>query len=201
MSSAMKWLIAGVILLGSFIFSYVFLIRPWHLRWGATDAEVTMSLPGEPLSPEALSVSTRAITIHAPGTKVWPWIVQIGVGRAGWYSHDWLENLFATGMVNSDKIKPEWQTVQVGDRWLFTKLGNVAQVTLVEPGRVLKFDRNWIIYLQPIDQQNTRLIARYAVEPASGGIPPLSLAIFEPAHFLMESGMMLGIKQRAERNQ
>ena len=200
MNRTRKWLVAGFLLLGCLVLSYIFLIRPWFMRWGATDAEVAMTLPGEPLTPDALSVSTRALTIHASAAKVWPWLVQIGVGRAGWYSHAWLENLFATGMQNADQIRPEWQTVQVDDRWLMTKMGNAAQITLVEPGRALRLDHNWIIYLQVVDAQTTRLIARYAVEPAAGGIPPLSLAIFEPAHFLMETGMMLGIKQRAEAN-
>jgi len=64
---------------------YVTLVRPWHLRWGATDEEVTKPLPGDEISPEASAQSTHAITIEAP-EEVWPWLMQLGQGRGGWYS-------------------------------------------------------------------------------------------------------------------
>src|SRR3712207_6784619 len=73
--------------------AYPTAIRPWHLRWGTTDEEVTRVLPGDDFVPTPTFTSTRAITIHAPPTAVWPWLVQIGNHRAGWYSYDWIERL------------------------------------------------------------------------------------------------------------
>jgi hypothetical protein len=72
---------------------YVIGLYPWMLRWGATDAEVSMSLPGDELTAATGPQSTRAVTIHAPASEVWKWVVQLGQERAGFYSHDWLENL------------------------------------------------------------------------------------------------------------
>src|ERR671932_2325058 len=123
-----RFAIAIVLLLGVLVASYIAVIRPWHLRWGATDAEVTMALPGDEEAREPIATSTRAVTIHAPAATVWRWLIQTGIGRGGWYSHEWLENLFATGSQNEEEIKPELQSVKVGDQWLFSKLGNVATV-------------------------------------------------------------------------
>ena len=69
------------------------LFRKWHMRWGATDAEVAAVMPGDDLEPKATVRATRAITIAAPPEAVWPWIVQIGFGRAGFYSYDLLDSL------------------------------------------------------------------------------------------------------------
>ncbi len=203
-----RWAIAALLLLVTLVVSYSFFVRPWDLRWGATAEEVSMTLPGDsapcgasgqgcPSGP-VVSVSTRAVTIHAPPATVWQWLIQTGIGRGGWYSHEWLENLFATGSQNTNEIRPEWQRVQVGDRWLFTKLGNTAEVTYLEPERVLSLN-GWIFFLRPIDQRTTRLIVRYPMHAQEFINAPLSLSIFEPAHFVMESGMMLGIKERSEK--
>ena len=196
--------------LGAFlIVAYVLVIRPWEMRWGASDAEIASALPGDSAlcgasgpgcsSGDVVSVSTRAVTIKAPTATVWRWLIQTGVGRGGWFSHEWLENLFATGSANADAIKPELQTVAIGDHWLFTKLGNVATVTLLEPERVLSLN-GWVFYLRPLDPGTTRLIVRYPLHANEFINAPLSYLIMEPAHFVMESGMLLGIKQRAERN-
>ena len=68
-------------------------VKPWHMRWGATDAEVVQSMPGDELIPGA-GQAARAITIEAPPMEVWPWLVQLGYGKAGWYSYDWIANDF-----------------------------------------------------------------------------------------------------------
>ena len=72
---------------------YLTLVRPWHLRWGATDEEVTKQLPGDEMTPEPSAQSTHTITIDAPPEEVWPWLTQLGQGRGGWNTYDWLENL------------------------------------------------------------------------------------------------------------
>ena len=68
------------------------LYRHWHLRWGATNAEAAAAMPGDEIVPDASLTATRAITIAAPPEQVWPWIVQIGTGRAGFYSYDLFDN-------------------------------------------------------------------------------------------------------------
>lgn len=203
LSSTAKRLGASLLLLLAFLVAYGFFVQPWHMRWGATDAEIAMALPGDPFIPPTTVVSTRAITIHAPPTQVWAWLVQLGQNHGGFYSYDWLENLFLAQMHNADRIVPEWQNPQVGDE--VTMMANpppmsIAKIALLDPGRVLVLKGGWAFYLQPIDAQTTRLIVRYASFPVKGSWTAALFyyPIFEPAHFIMEAGMMLGIKQRAE---
>ena len=94
--------------------AYRLWIQPWQHRWGATDAEVRRAMPGDDLLPDAAS-TTRAIAIAAPPEQVWPWLVQLGYGRAGWYSYDWIDN---DGRPSADRILPELQQLRVGDRIL-----------------------------------------------------------------------------------
>lgn len=92
---------------------YPLLIQPWHVRWGASDAEVMMTLPGDEFLPEPKLLSTRAITINASAAEIWPWLLQLGQGRGGMYSYTWLENLFGANMHNADTILPEFQNLKV----------------------------------------------------------------------------------------
>jgi hypothetical protein len=185
---------------------YALVIRPYHMRWGATDREVAMILPGDAAISADAAISTRAITIHAPVATVWAWLVQTGQNRGGgWHSYDWLENLFAADMHEVDHIAPRWQHLRVGDTMFFAAGGAtypvmVATVAGVEPERALWLHGGWSFVLQPIDATTTRLIVRYPMEPDEFFNPVLSFSFFEPAHFVMESGMILGIKRRAERD-
>lgn len=90
-------------------------LRPEKRNWGASDAEIRRPLPGDALLPAPQLEATRAITIHAPPTRVWPWLLQIGQGRGGFYSYDWLENLAGCGVRSATRIHPEWQKLDVGD--------------------------------------------------------------------------------------
>ena len=81
----------GAISLG--IGAYLRFIRPWQLRWGATDEEVARAMPGDDVVKHPTFDATRAVTIQARPEEIWPWLVQMGVKRAGWYSYDWLDNL------------------------------------------------------------------------------------------------------------
>lgn len=94
------------------LFVYLVFVRPWQARWGATDEEVARRLPGDDVVPRPSFNATRAITIAAPPEAVWPWILQIGSRRAGWYSLDWLDN---AGIPSTDRIIPELQCMDVGD--------------------------------------------------------------------------------------
>src|SRR5437588_12622214 len=95
--------------------AYWFLLRPRHLRWGATEAEASGPLPGDDLIPAAGPASTHAVTIHAPPEAVWPWVAQLGQNHAGFYSYTALENLLGCQMRNTHRIVPEWQQIRVGD--------------------------------------------------------------------------------------
>jgi hypothetical protein len=100
---------------------YLAVLRPWHLRRGATDAEVRRSLPGDDLVPDPKSGYTHAVTVKASVSEVWPWLAQIGYKRAGWYSHDFLHRLVGiAGCVDDERssakrIIPELQDLKVGD--------------------------------------------------------------------------------------
>jgi hypothetical protein len=183
--------------------AYVLLIRPWHLKWGATEEELKMPLPGDELVEHPKLNATHAITIKAPVAEVWPWLVQVGQKRGGFYSYTWLENLVGCEMSNADRIVPEWQDLKVGDEvWLHPKAPPL-KVLAMEPGRAIVLENSWTFVLHPIDDHTTRLIIR-----GRGDFNPdlknallnfiLWRGVFEPAHFIMERKMMLGIKERAE---
>ncbi len=198
---------------------YALIVRPWHLRWGATDAELERGLPGDDLIPDPIYETTHAITIDAPVDSVWPWLVQIGQGRGGFYSYDWLENLFRLDIHNADRIVPEYQHLAAGDivslapdnavpltvvvleppRWLVLRTGLPGE--LIEPGNYLRGEMaaTWAYILEPVGAERARLIVRWrsAWEPtALAGL--FNGLVLEPAHFIMERKMLLGIKERAE---
>jgi hypothetical protein len=196
-------------------------LRRWALIWGATPTELRREWPGDELSPQAVEISTRAITIGAPIQQVWAWLVQIGQDRAGFYSYTWLENLFRCAMPRVDHIVPEWQDRTVGDTvWLARRdryRGEARQkvvqivrghvMTLAAPsdwGRILRRESShsgtWAFILVPIDSGRTRLVVRSRGPEAPTFFGRLFwVAIFEPAHFIMERKMMLRLKTLAER--
>jgi hypothetical protein len=184
---------------------YVVVIRPWHLRWGATDREVEMVLPGDAIAaPDAVS-STRAITIHAPAAVVWAWLEQTGQNRGGdWQSYEWLENLFAADMHPIEELDPKLSPLHEGDvlyMHVSAATNPIMAITVerVERERVLVLHGGWTFLLERLGDSTTRLIVRYPMRPDEFGHPLVTFPIFEPAHFVMESGMMLGLKANAER--
>lgn len=189
------FLLAAVLIVAG----YAFFVQPYMLTWGSTAAERAMPVPGDADIPPDSVVTTRAVTIHAPPEAIWPWIAMIGQGRGGFYSFDWLENLFAANMQNAEEIDPTLQGVAVGDRLSFQQDGPSMLVTLVEPGRTLSC-AGWTWHLVPVDEQTTRLVVRYSFPVPDTASAAYYYPIFEPAHFIMEAGMMLGIKARAERS-
>jgi len=188
--------------------AYRFALRPWHLRWGATDEEIARAMPGDEVVEGATLVSTRAVTIRARPGEIWPWLVQIGKGRAGLYSYDWIENLMGLGIHRADRILPEYQDLKAGD-----ELPGLGPITALERDRYLLLaghapwgDVSWNLALSPADGGSTRLVSRTRYRLRWGVIfrviPPRMLpfyAFFEPGEFLMLRKMLLGIKRRAER--
>lgn len=201
--------------------AYHYLLRPWHLRWGATDEEVQEHLPGDELIPNAGSIATHGITIAAPTEAVWPWFAQLGQHRGGFYSYAMLENLLGCQMRNAARIVPEWQDVKVGDKvWLHPEAPPMV-VVVADPARALvlaattppgseptpdSMYATWGFYLKPINERTIRLLARVRSDTSRGVlggerrlIDRLSGYVFwEPVHFLMERKMLLTVKSRAE---
>lgn len=86
-------------------------------RWGATVSETRRVLPGDDLLPGAAVQNDRACTIPATPSALWPWIAQLGQEKAGFYSFEFLENLIGCQITGAERIHPEWQRVEVGDRF------------------------------------------------------------------------------------
>jgi hypothetical protein len=184
------------------LLTYRRLLRPWHLRWGASQEEVEAAMPGDELIAEPTLVSTRAVTIDASPDAVWPWLAQIGQGRGGFYSYDWIENLIGLDIHSSDRILAEHQRPRVGDRLALAPDGSGLDVELVEPGRSLVLrepDGGWTwAFTLNSTADTTRLVARNRWTTAGGPLGfRLYMALIDPAAFVMERKMLCGIKERA----
>jgi hypothetical protein len=179
-------------------------LRDWVLTWGATVEEAARHLPGDELLETADIVATRAISIAAPPSAIWPWLVQMGPGRAGAYTYDWIENLFGLKMHSADQIHAEWQTLKVGDVIRSREDRPGMRVDILDPERALTNrseagDWVWTFVLVP-ENDSTRLISRnrIAMSGATAG-QHLGMLLMEPGSLVMERKMLLGIKQRAEQ--
>ncbi len=175
--------------------------RRWHLGWGATAAEQLETLPGDELIGRPHFVPTRAVTINAPPAVVWPWIVQMGYGRAGWYSYDLLDN---RGRRSADHIEPRWQRLKVGDAVPMSgrdDRSTAFRVHTLAMGQSMvwaKPDATWVWVLRSTPDGGTRLVtrvrARYTGWSALLGVP-----LMELGDFPMMRKCLRGIKNRAER--
>ena len=195
-------------------------LRPWYRRWGATDAEVQRTLPGDEFVPRPKSELTLAITIEAPAAQVWPWFLQIGCQRAGWYSYDLLDN---GGIPSADRIIPEFQHLEVGDTVKAVPNGSFGfPVAAITPGKALVlagtmntrtgqpadpngpslesyFSGDQTFVVDALDDRTTRVIFRMRMDWDS---KPLNRLIYrgivEPISFVMGRKMLHNIKHRAE---
>jgi hypothetical protein len=199
-------------------------IRPWHLSWGATALEVLQPMPGDELVTSPLNQSRRAISIHASASAIWPWLVQIGYQRAGWYSYDILERLI--GVANfidgssSRRILPSLQELNVGDP-IFTDPGGGFTVASMEVNRSLVLrvrigmngfhypiegslpnnvlDTSWSFLIMPLNEKLSRLAIRFRASYGSNyWVKSFDKVLLEPGIFLMEQKMLKGIKERVE---
>jgi hypothetical protein len=180
---------------------YWIFIRPAHISWGATATEQQMKFPADELIAHNRIVSTRAISIKAPKEIIWPWIAQTGQNRGGFNSYYWLENLFAAKMHNADSIVLQWQNPQPGDTVYYGEGEGYEMISFVKRNEYYALG-GWTLYLDSMDANNTRLIVRYpSMEVKQSRMMRVYYySLFEPLHFIMESGMMMGIKRRAEEN-
>jgi hypothetical protein len=177
--------------------TYQLWIQPWQHRWGAADEEVGRAMPGDDLLPGASGTTTRAVTITAPPERVWPWLVQLGYGRGGWYSYDWIDN---DGHSSADRILPEQQQLQAGDQILMLP-GMGPRVREVEPNRyIVAGDQEagtWCLALYPTPG-GCRLISRWRVDWPLTPATAFWVLLSDPGAFIMERKMLKGIKSRAQ---
>ncbi len=183
----------------------IIFLTPWMDRWGATNEELTATYPGDELVQNPASFVNHAVTINASSDQIYPWIVQLGADKGGMYSYNWLETyLLNCRLINANSIHPEWQDLKVGD--LVKMCPNEPgpppyMVAQIEPNRAIvmghqengKWVDLWQFVLVPQTDGTTRLILRTRTM-AVGGF----WDVIHPGIFIMERGMLLGIKERAE---
>ncbi|MEE9269768.1 MAG: hypothetical protein V3V49_05845 [Candidatus Krumholzibacteria bacterium] len=178
----------------SLVFHFVY--RPWQLTWGATDEEVARRMVGDDIVTNPTFDATRAVTIQATPEEIWPWIIQIGYKKAGFYSWDRLDN---AGIPSAERIIPEYQDLKVGDRIPLSR-AEYARVTALEPNRhmLLVFEweesATWAWGIYQTGPRQSRLVTRLRVRVESA-MARLSLDAFE---LIMMRKCLLGIKRRSE---
>ena len=174
-------------------------------------------LPGDDLVAEPATQVTRAITVDAPADQVWPWVVQLGADRGGFYSYDWLENLFGLGIHSADRVVPEWQQRAVGDLvhadaagtggWyvvrvvpheaLVLKMADVASGRPLRRDEQLRWEFLWTFATKDQGDGTTRLLVRERVGFGSA-VTRLLMSPIGLVSFVMTRKTMRGIKARAE---
>lgn len=177
----------------------------WHamLDWGATDEERNRPMAGDELITTADLVATRAISIQAPASSVWPWLVQLGIGRAGAYSYDWLDRLIGLDVQSSRRILPQFQQLAVGDVIPVANDGTGLRVQRLEVERVLATltdDGTWS-WTWALERRGeaTRLLSRTRMStPNSLLARAATWVALVPASWVMERRMLQGIRDRAE---
>jgi len=213
---------AGVVAL-AVAAGYHALVRPWHRRWGTEGDESSRTLPGDELLPDAADQVTHAIEIGAPADDVWPWIVQMGQDRGGFYSYDRIERAVGADIHNADRIVPEHQRLSEGDvvrlapdDYRFWSPESAPEVARLDPDRAIVLRPpgespawTWAFVLDPVDEATTRLLARTRSAAAGSSAGPFSdrplvrralqYLFWEPAHFVMERAMLRGVARRAEQ--
>ena len=176
--------------------------RRWHLGWGASRDERDAAMAGDEVLPVAQFTATRAITIEAPPSRVWPWLTQVGVGRAGFYSYDLIDN---RGHRSSDRILGQFQQIQVGD--LAAPMTDHPsettsfRVASFRPGETLlwsKADSTWAWQLTRLADGTTRLVTRLKVRYRMTLSGIATVPLIEVGDFPMMRKMLRGIKRRAE---
>lgn len=222
---ASKWKIIREGLTGASIM-VLSLVTPFLNRrrryWGATFDEIQRALPGDDLVPDRIGEYIHAITIKAPAADIWPWLVQIGQGRGGFYSYELLENMLGCKIRNADEIVPDFQHLEIGDSIVINPtMGSPYKVYSIEPYRALVLllrvdtqtgktfeltdktpdkyqNSSWVFYLKEQDDETTRLISRSRNDWNNSLGNTLFYGIFGNFTLEMDRKMLLGIKGRAE---
>ena len=193
-------------------------LRTRAINWGTIPEDITRPLPGDELIPDSPRNSTMAIAIRARAPEIWPWLVQMGHGRAGFYSYDLLDN---RGQPSAEAINPEWQQIAVGDR-IPSSQRSWFDVVACEPNKhlvlrggfdfllktsydtsnglpALGTDGTWALVLQERSDGTTRLIVRVRGRGKPGWLfRAIGPFLTDPGHVVMQRKQLYGIKRRAE---
>jgi hypothetical protein len=195
----------AIIIISALVFlflTYLFVLRPLHLTWGATKAEVKALLPGDELVLKPDFNATRGIPIKAGPEEIWKWIIQIGSGRAGWYSIDWMDN---GGKKSTDKVLPKFQVIFEGQFIPFTpdQKNGMWVKSFSENDYILWVDKKgtatWTWKLIPQEDGSTRLITRLRTKYDWRSLWIIYYLIYDFGDIVMMKKCMLGIKRRAEK--
>lgn len=197
-----------IVLFSVIIFAYATIVNPWYSKWGATDYELKMSIPGDDIVSTPNYHYTQAISINASKAEVWQWLVQIGQARGGFYSFELLENMIGCDIQNADRIMPQFQNLAVGDSIKLHPEAPGIPVVVVDSAKMIvsggrsenQIDASsWAFVLKELDINKTRLIARFrsSYSPGIGNIL-LQRIFVEPTSLFMQKKMLIGLKQRAE---
>ncbi len=202
---------AGTVLVGAGLLTGIAVLRHRALRWGASQTELAVDLPGDGVLPRADVVATRGITVLAEPGAVWPWLAQLGYGRGGFYSYDALENLIGLDIHSADEVVEEWQGLAVGDQvHLAPPVG--LEVLVADPGRALvlagqaptgesapaPYDFTWAFALRPGPAVGTtRLVVRERYLCRTRSARPV-VEVVAAVSTLMSERMLRGIRDRAE---
>jgi len=202
----LKKTLAILALIGLVMAAYLLWARPYQLDWGATDEEVKRAMPGDDLNPDPKFLATRAITIEGTPEEIWPWLVQMGYGRAGFYGYDILENMGSKrGIRSADRILPEFQHFKVGDDVPISPT-TVMVFYAIELDRYLIWAGetggsygvfNWSLY--PVDESHTRLVSRirWSHHWTQPGVLALDLFSEFTDHIAVRK-ILQGVKDRVE---
>ena len=191
-------------------------LRDRRSCWGVDEAIAQRVYPGDELVPDPSWSWTHGVEIDAPIERVWPWVTQIGQGKGGFYSYQWLENLAGCEVQNADRVHEEWSHPKVGDElkihpsapgfvvtavregeWLVARSQQVADGTKVlDPEAAV----SWLFFLEPLPGGKTRFISRYRAHHGDSWKARLAYgpALMEPVGFVMDRRMLLGVKERVE---
>jgi hypothetical protein len=188
--------------------------RRYYRNWGATKAECQMLLPGDTLVADPAIQTTEAVYIDAPVIGVWPWLLQMGQDRGGFYGCEGLKNLAGLGHHDADRVHPEWQQLAVGDvvrlapeGWIGLPHGVTLSVAEIAPEKYLVLDATredlswnavWSFHLQPHWEDRVRLLTRARIALRHPG-EVFAMELVRPVIALGTRGLLLGIKHRVER--
>ena len=182
-------------------------LLPWYSRRGTREDERGAPMPGDDIVPNPKTGYTMGMTIRAAPSDIWPWLLQMGQGRGGFYTHEWVENLLGAHIRNADRVVSAWQPLDVGDTVRLTpdpyfgQPGQFMTVSEIQPVRALVFRQtlpnaspaSWAFVLSPEDGRRTRVIMR-----RRGGDPTLFDRVMAPGYAFMDRGMLHGLRRRAE---
>ena len=197
-------MLGGVVAVLGLIGAYVLLIRPWHLTWGATDEEVRRPMLGDEIHASPSFNATRAVTIEAGPEHIWPWLVQMGYRRAGFYSYDRIDN---DGVPSADHIISGYQDLKVGDRIPMAP-NAYAEVLEMDPHHSMLWvfrgdgqweDATWAWGLYQDDSHRTRLVSRLRVTYKWARPSIVPMLVTDVVELAMMRECLLGVKRRAEK--